>query len=153
MELKFIDNPVRLQAFLNEPGNTENIVEPGHTYYIKPDAVYLGMYEGLVLAGVHEVRNFWHSVVECHAVYDPGFRGEYALQGHRLFCKWLLENSPFLNSITMVPDTTKYGRAIIRLLGATRVGHLDDAYIRCGKPVGVTLYQLTRQQYKEFSEC
>lgn len=35
----------------------------------------------------------------------------------------------------------------------TRVGHLDDAYIRCGKPVGVTLYQLTRQQYKEFSEC
>lgn len=118
MELKFIDNPVRLQAFLNEPGNTENIVEPGHTYYIKPDAVYLGIYEGLVLAGVHEVRNFWHSVVECHAVYDPGFRGEYALQGHRLFCKWLLENSPFLNSITMVPDTTKYGRAIIRLLGA-----------------------------------
>ena len=110
--------------------------------------VYLGIYEGLVLAGVHEVRNFWHSVVECHAVYDPGFRGEYALQGHRLFCKWLLENSPFLNSITMVPDTTKYGRAIIRLLGATRVGHLDDAYIRCGKPVGVTLYQLTRQQYK-----
>ena len=68
MELKFIDNPVRLQAFLNEPGNTENIVEPGHTYYIKPDAVYLGIYEGLVLAGVHEVRNFWHSVVECHAV-------------------------------------------------------------------------------------
>lgn len=60
MELKFIDNPVRLQAFLNEPGNTENIVEPGHTYYIKPDAVYLGIYEGLVLAGVHEVRNFWH---------------------------------------------------------------------------------------------
>ncbi|HGX5370399.1 TPA: DUF2824 family protein [Escherichia coli] len=120
MELKFIDNPVRLQAFLNEPGNTENIVEPGHTYYIKPDAVYLGIYEGLVLAGVHEVRNFWHSVVECHAVYDPGFRGEYALQGHRLFCKWLLENSPFLNSITMVPDTTKYGRAIIRLLGAIR---------------------------------
>ncbi|MEW0482823.1 host cell division inhibitor Icd-like protein [Escherichia coli] len=37
--------------------------------------------------------------------------------------------------------------------GRTRVGHLDDAYIRCGKPVGVTLYQLTRQQYKEFSEC
>ncbi len=25
MELKFIDNPVRLQAFLNEPGNTEGI--------------------------------------------------------------------------------------------------------------------------------
>lgn len=125
MELKFIDNPVRLQAFLNEPGNTENIVEPGHTYYIKPDAVYLGIYEGLVLAGVHEVRNFWHSVVECHAVYDPGFRGEYALQGHRLFCKWLLENSPFLNSITMVPDTTKYGRAIIRLLGA--IGNVAGA--------------------------
>ena len=119
MELKFIDNPVRLQAFLNEPGNTENIVEPGHTYYIKPDAVYLGIYEGLELAGDHAMRNFWHSVIECHAVYDLGFRGEYALQGHRLFCNWLLEDSLVLNSITMVPDTTKYGRAIIRLLGAT----------------------------------
>ncbi|EFN9517015.1 DUF2824 family protein [Escherichia coli] len=119
MEIKLIDNPVKLAEFLNNPANTGNIVDSGDKYYIKPDAVYLGIYEGLVLAGVHEVRNFWHSVVECHAVYDPGFRGEYALQGHRLFCKWLLENSPFLNSITMVPDTTKYGRAIIRLLGAT----------------------------------
>ncbi len=110
MEIKLIDNPVKLAEFLNNPANTGNIVDSGDKYYIKPDAVYLGIYEGLVLAGVHEVRNFWHSVVECHAVYDPGFRGEYALQGHRLFCKWLLENSPFLNSITMVPDTTKYGR-------------------------------------------
>jgi hypothetical protein len=49
----------------------------------------------------------------------------------------------------MVPDTTKYGRAIIRLLGATRVGHLDDAYFSCGQPVGVTLYQLPRSKYEE----
>ncbi|WP_252355951.1 DUF2824 family protein, partial [Escherichia coli] len=55
----------------------------------------------------------------------------------------------FLNSITMVPDTTKYGRAIIRLLGATRVGHLDDAYMSNGKPVGITLYQLPRSKYEE----
>lgn len=147
--LSSILNPVKLAEFLNNPANTGNIVDSGDKYYIKPDAVYLGIYEGLVLAGVHEVRNFWHSVVECHAVYDPGFRGEYALQGHRLFCKWLLENSPFLNSITMVPDTTKYGRAIIRLLGASRVGHLDDAYMSNGKPVGITLYQLPRSKYEE----
>ncbi|HHJ4233279.1 DUF2824 family protein [Citrobacter freundii] len=153
MELKIIDDPMRLQAFLNDPQNTGNIVESGDSYHIKADALYLGIYEGLMLAGVHEVRNFWHSVVECHAIYDSGFCGEYALNGHRLFCKWLLQNSPFLNSITMVPDTTKYGRAIIRLLGATRVGHLDDAYICNEKPIGVTLYQLTRQQYKEFIEC
>ena len=80
MEIKLIDNPVKLAEFLNNPANTGNIVDSGDKYYIKPDAVYLGIYEGLVLAGVHEVRNFWHSVVECHAVYDPGFRGEYALQ-------------------------------------------------------------------------
>lgn len=98
MEIKLIDNPVKLAEFLNNPVNTGNIVDSGDKYYIKPDAVYLGIYEGLVLAGVHEVRNFWHSVVECHAVYDPGFRGEYALQGHRLFCKWLLENSPSLTA-------------------------------------------------------
>ncbi|HAT2215894.1 TPA: DUF2824 family protein [Citrobacter freundii] len=153
MELKIIDDQMRLQAFLNDPDNTGNIVETGQQYHIKPDALYLGVFEGLILAGVHEVRNFWHTVVECHAIYERGFRGEYALNGHRLFCRWLLDNSPFTNSITMVPDTTKYGRAIIRLLGATRVGHLDDAYICNEKPVGVTLYQLTRQQYKEFSEC
>ncbi|WP_368300450.1 DUF2824 family protein [Kluyvera sichuanensis] len=153
MELKIIDDPLRLQAFLNDPQNTGNIVESGLHYQIKPDALYLGVFEGLLLAGVHEVRNFWHTVVECHAIYESGFRGEYALNGHRLFCRWLLDNSPFTNSITMVPDTTKYGRAIIRLLGATRVGHLDDAYISSGKPIGVTLYQLTRQQYKEFCEC
>lgn len=75
MEIKLIDNPVKLAEFLNNPVNTGNIVDSGDKYYIKPDAVYLGIYEGLVLAGVHEVRNFWHSVVECHAVYDPGFRG------------------------------------------------------------------------------
>ncbi|ENB4994423.1 DUF2824 family protein, partial [Escherichia coli] len=43
----------------------------------------------------------------------------------------------------------KYGRAIIRLLGATRVGHLDDAYMSNGKPVGITLYQLPRSKYEE----
>ncbi|WP_129544325.1 DUF2824 family protein [Serratia sp. 1D1416] len=153
MEIKLIDNPARLQAFLNDQANTGNIVDDGDHYYIKPDAVYLGIYEGALLAGVHEVRNFWQSVVECHAIYDPGFRGQYALEGHRLFCLWLLANSPFTNSITMVPDTTKYGRAIIRLLGATRIGHLDDAYISNGQTVGVTLYQLKRSQYEDMQKC
>ncbi|AEF45804.1 hypothetical protein SerAS12_2684 [Serratia sp. AS12] len=153
MEIKLIDNPVRLQAFLDDRATTGKIVDTGDHYFIKPDAVYLGIYEGVLLAGVHEVRNFWHSVVECHAIYDPGFRGQYALEGHRLFCRWLLANSPFTNSITMVPDTTKYGRVIIRLLGATRVGHLDDAYISNGQPIGVTLYQLKRSQYEDMQKC
>lgn len=149
MIIKLVDNPIRLIDFLNDARNTGNIVDTGDKYLIKTDAIYLGIYEGILLVGVHEVRNFWHSVVECHAIYDPGFRGEYALGGHKLFCKWLLDNSPFTNSVTMVPDTTKYGRAIIRLLGATRIGHLDDAYLSNGKPVGVTLYQLKRSQYEE----
>lgn len=153
MKIKLIDNPVKLAEFLNDPENTGNIVDKGDRYLIKPDAFYLGIYEGVLLAGVHEVRNFWHSVVECHAVYSPGFRGEYALQGHRIFCKWLLENSPFLNSITMVPDSTKYGRSIIRLLGATRIGHMDDAYTSNGIPVGVTLYQLPRSKYEELKNA
>lgn len=149
MDIKLIDNPVKLRAFLDDRNNTGNIVAASDSYFIKPDAVYLGVYEGVLLVGVHEVRTFWHSVVECHAIYDPGFRGQYALDGHRLFCRWLLTNSPFTNSITMVPDTTKYGRAIIRLLGATRIGHLDDAYLSNGQPVGVTLYQLKRSQYED----
>ncbi|MFL4429638.1 DUF2824 family protein [Serratia marcescens] len=152
MEIKLIDNPVRLRAFLNDQANTGNIVDDGDHYFIKPDAAYLGIYEGVMLVGVHEVRTFWHSVVECHAIYDPGFRGKYALDGHRLFCRWLLANSPFTNSITMVPDSTKYGRAIIRLLGATRVGRLEDAYLSGGQPVGVTLYQLTRSQYEDMQK-
>ncbi|OJB95796.1 DUF2824 family protein [Yersinia ruckeri] len=149
MELRTIPDLGRLRAFLNNPEITGNIVDVGNEYLIKPDALYLGIYEGVLLIGVHEVRTFWHSVVECHAIYDPGFRGKYALDGHKLFCRWLLENSPFTNSVTMVPDTTKYGRALIRLLGATRIGHLDDAYISNGQPVGVTLYQLKRSQYEE----
>lgn len=151
MNIKPIENPIKLAEFLNDPINTGNIVDCNGSYHIKPDALYLGVYEGLVLVGVHEVRNFWQSVVECHAIYEPGFRGKYAHEGHVIFCKWLLENSSFTNSITMVPDTTKYGRAIIRLLGATRIGHLDDAFISNGHPVGVTLYQLTRSQYEELS--
>lgn len=55
-----------------------------------PDALYLGIYEGVMLVGVHEVRPFWMGVVECHAIYAPDFRGRYALEGHRLFCLWLL---------------------------------------------------------------
>lgn len=153
MELRIIPDPGRLRVFLNNPDITGNIVDVGAEYFIKPDALYLGIYEGLLLVGVHEVRNFWHSVVECHAIYDPGFRGKYALDGHKLFCRWLLENSPFTNSVTMVPDTTKYGRALIRLLGAERIGHLDDAYISNGEPVGVTLYQLKRSQYEDFIQC
>lgn len=149
MQIKLIDNQVKLAEFLNNPDNTGNIIDSGDTYPIRHDALYLGIYEGVLLVGVHEVRNFWYTVVECHAVYEPGFRGEYALNGHRLFCKWLLENSPFTNSITTVPDSTKYGRALIRLLGATRIGHMDDAYLKNGKPSGVTLYQLTRSQYEE----
>lgn len=149
MEIKPIDNPVKLAEFLNSRENTGNIVDLSDRYNIKNDALYLGIYEGLLLVGVHEVRNFWHTVVECHAIYDPGFRGKYAHEGHVLFCKWLLENSSFTNSITMVPDTTKYGRAIIKLLGATRIGHMEDAFISNGKPVGVTLYQLTRDKYEE----
>lgn len=149
MELRAIPDLGRLRAFLNNQDITGNIVDHDSEYLIKPDALYLGIYEGLLLVGVHEVRTFWHSVVECHAIYDPGFRGKYALDGHKLFCRWLLENSPFTNSITMVPDSTKYGRALIRLLGAERIGHLDDAYISNGKPVGVTLYQLKRSQYEE----
>lgn len=148
MEIKLVDNPLRLVEFLNDQRNTGNIVDASDSYLIKPDALYLGIYEGALLVGIHEVRSFWHTVVECHAIYTPGFRGKYAHEGHVLFCKWLLENSSFTNSITMVPDTTKYGRAIIRLLGATRIGHMDAAFISNGNPVGVTLYQLTRDKYE-----
>ncbi|HGN0378707.1 TPA: DUF2824 family protein [Proteus mirabilis] len=153
MEIKIIDNPIRLSEFLNDKSNTGNIVDSNDQYFIKPDALYLGIYEGVLLVGVFEVRNLWHTVVECHAIFDAGFRGKYAFDAHKLFCKWLLENSQFTNSVTMVPDTTKYGRVIVKMLGATRVGHLDDAYISNGKPVGVTIYQLKREQYEELLKC
>lgn len=153
MEIKIIDNPIRLSEFLNDKSNTGNIVDSNDQYFIKPDALYLGIYEGVLLVGVFEVRNFWHTVVECHAIFDTGFRGKYAFDAHKLFCKWLLVNSQFTNSVTMVPDTTKYGRVIVKMLGATRVGHLDDAYISNGKPVGVTIYQLKREQYEELLKC
>lgn len=152
MIIKIVDDMPEMVALLNDPAATGNIVDQGDHYALKPDALYLGIYEDDVLVGVHEVRQFWQNVVECHAVYHPDYRGRYALQGHRLFCRWLLAHNPFTNSVTMVPDVTKYGRAIIRLLGATRIGHMQAAYFSDGQPVGVTLYQLTRAQYEDLAK-
>ncbi len=102
-------------------------MEPAHDY-IKPDAVYPGIYEGLpVLAGVREVRNFWHSIVECRGV-RPWIPWVNMHARASIILQWL-RNAHSLTASISVPITTKYGRAIIHLLGATRVGHLDDAYI------------------------
>ena len=149
MKLKIIDDPFRLKSFLNDPKNTGNIVDIGDEYYIKPDALYLGIYEGALLVGVHEVRPFWHSTLETHPIYDPGFRGQYAIDGHKLFFGWLLNNSTFTNIVTMVPDTTRYGAAAVIALGASRAGRIEDAYLSCGEAIGVTLYQLTRKRCGE----
>lgn len=149
MIIKPVDNPIRLTEFLNDPRNTGNIVDAGSSYYIKPDALYLGVYEGSILAGVHEVRKFWHSVIETHPIYDAGFRGKYVIDGHMLFIGWMLDNIEFTNIVTMVPDTTRYGSVAALAVGASRVGHLDDAYISNGKEIGVTLYQLTRKKCEE----
>lgn len=151
MIIKLIAEAGPLISLLNDRKVTGNIVDPGDHYAIKPDALYLGVYDGETLAGVHEVRQFWQNVVECHAIYAREYRGRKALEGHRLFCRWLLKNNPFTNSVTMVPDTTPYGRSIITLLGATRIGRMDAAYFSKGEPVGVTLYQLTRQQYEDLA--
>lgn len=149
MELRIISDPIRLEEFLNNSETTGNIVDIGEQYFIKPDALYLGVYEGSLLVGVHEVRNFWHTVVEVHPIYDRGFRGKYAIEGHRLFFQWLLKNSTFTNITTMVPDTTRYGAVAAVRVGGVRVGHLDDAYLSNGKPVGVTIYQMTRKRCEE----
>ncbi|WP_163355597.1 DUF2824 family protein, partial [Escherichia coli] len=49
MEIKIIDNPIRLSEFLNDKSNTGNIVDSNDQYFIKPDALYLGIYEGVLL--------------------------------------------------------------------------------------------------------
>lgn len=90
MEIKLIDNPVKLAEFLNDASNTGNIVDVGDKYFIKPDALYLGVYEGIVLAGVFEVRRFWHNIIECHNITSPDFRGKYSLEAHRLFAGMLV---------------------------------------------------------------
>lgn len=149
MHLKVIDDPIRLSEFLNDPNNTGNIVDKGSNYFIKPDALYLGIYEGSLLVGVHEVRPFWHSVLETHPIYDPGFRGKYVIDAHSLFLNWLLKNSTFTSVITMVPDKTRYGASAALAIGAERAGRMDDAYVSNGNPVGVTLYQLTRSRCEE----
>ncbi|MBI6260683.1 DUF2824 family protein [Proteus mirabilis] len=153
MEIKLIDNFERLKEFLNDPKNTGNIVDKGCSYFIKPDAFYLGVYDGHLLIGVHEVRTFWHSVIEVHPIYDYGFRGKPVLDGHKLFFDWLIKNINFTNMITMVPDKTRYGAVAALAVGAKRVGHIDEAYISYGAPVGVTMYQLTRKQCEELLQC
>lgn len=138
-------------AFLNDRENVAALVEPGGYYGLKPDALYIGIYDGDTLAGVHEVRQFWQNVVECHCVYGRAYRGKKALLGHKLFCRWLLDNNPFTNSVTMVPDATRQARTILALLGATRIGRMDAAYFWAGEAMPVTLYQLTRKQYEDLT--
>lgn len=152
MIVKPVDNLPELFVFLNTPANNKGVVPDGGSYAIKPDALYVGVYVAGVLEGVHEVRQFWLNVVECHCLYSPQCRGAAALRGHRMFCRWLLDNNPFTNSITMVPDATRQARSILALLGATRVGRLDAAYLWNGEEVSVTLYQLTRKQYEELAK-
>lgn len=149
MRVEIVKNLPDMVRFLNDPEINAGIVEPGGFYALKPDALYVGIYDGPVLAGVHEVRQFWQNVVECHCVYGRAYRGRLALEGHKLFCRWLLDHNPFTNSVTMVPDTTKQARTILTLLGATRIGRMDAAYMWKGQPVPVTLYQLTREQYED----
>ena len=43
MEIKLVDNPMKLAEFLNNPENTGNIVDKGDIYVIKPDAQYLAL--------------------------------------------------------------------------------------------------------------
>ncbi|PIJ46079.1 DUF2824 family protein [Tatumella sp. OPLPL6] len=149
MKLKIIDDPIQLAEFLNDRAITGNIVDEGDYYLIKPDALYLGIYDGEFLAGVHEVRTFWHSTVECHPIYAPKYRGKYAIKAHALFINWLLANSTFTNMVTMVPDTTRYGAIAALAVGAERIGHMKDAYLCEGEPVGITLYQMTRKMCEE----
>lgn len=149
MKLKIVENMVDMVAFLNNPDVTGAIVSKGDTYGLKPDALYLGIYEGWELVGVFEVRQFWQNVIEVHGMFKHGFRGCYALESYRLLSAWLIENNPFTNSVTMVPDNAKFGRSLVTLLGATRIGVMADAFFVNGEPVSVTLYQMTRQQVEK----
>ncbi|MCZ5798235.1 DUF2824 family protein [Escherichia coli] len=148
MEIKLIDNPVKLAEFLNNPANTGNIVDSGDKYYIKSDAVYLGIYEGLVLAGVHEVRNFWHSVVECHAVYDPGFRGEYARKEIGLaFWRYILTNTTVQCVTSFAARKFRHGQMYCAMIGLKRVGTIKKYF----KGVDdVTFYSATREELIDF---
>lgn len=147
MEIKLIDNPVKLAEFLNDASNTGNIVDVGDKYFIKPDALYLGVYEGIVLAGVFEVRRFWHNTIECHNITSPDFRGKYSLEAHRLFCRHACEFYDFDAVVTFVPEKTKYGRVIISHLGARRVGTITRACTMNGEKVDAVMYEMTREQF------
>lgn len=151
MEIKLVDNPMKLVEFLNDKINTGNIVDDGEKYYIKPDAYYLGIYEGVVLVSVFEVRTFWHNTIECHNITNPGFRGAYALSAHKLFCRYACEFHDFESAVTFVPEKTKYGRVIISHLGARRVGTITRACTMNGDNVDVVMYEMTRQQFQNIA--
>ena len=75
MIVKPVDNMIQLVRFLANPENTAALVDDGDVYALKPDALYVGIYDGAVLAGVHEVRQFWQNVVECHCIYASPIAG------------------------------------------------------------------------------
>lgn len=146
MNIKLIEDMPGMVQFLNNPDMIKYIVSEGDSFALSPDTLYLGIYERDELVGVYEIRTFWRSVIECHGTYHPNYRGSFALRSYKAICKWLLENLPFTNAITTVPDNAKFGRSLVVRLGARRVGHMDDAFVHNGQVIGVTWYQLTRRE-------
>lgn len=74
MEIKLIDNPVRLQTFLNDQANTGNIVDDGDRYFIKPDAVYLGVYEGVPEKGQQVINRKMEARIANSAAWQSFYR-------------------------------------------------------------------------------
>lgn len=149
MEIKVIENIEQFQRFFTDKAKIGYAMENNGDYQLKNNQLYVGVYEGLLLVGFFSIDFIRSQLIEVHPVFDPGFRGKYALRATRNFSKWLIDNLNFSTVITYVPEKTPWGKIICQLMKMRRVGVIDNALTAGNQQINMTMYQVTKEELKD----
>lgn len=146
MEIKIIENIEQFHRFFSDKTKIGYAMENNGDYQLKNNRLYVGVYEGLLLVGFFSIEFIRNKLIEVHPVFDPGFRGKYALRATRKFSKWLMDNLNFSTVITYVPEKTPGGKVICRLMNMRRVGVIDNALTAGNQQINMAMYQVTKEE-------
>lgn len=146
MEIKIIENIDQFYRFFSDKSKIGYAMENNGDYQLKNNQLYVGVYEGLLLVGFFSIEFIRNKLIEIHPVFDPGFRGKYALIATRFFSKWLMDNLNFSTVITYVPEKTPWGKVICKLMNMRRVGVIDNALTAGNQQIDMTMYQVTKEE-------
>lgn len=146
MEIKVIENIEQFYRFFTDKAKVGYAMENNGEYQLKNNQLYVGVYEGLMLVGFFSIEFIRNKLIEVHPVFEPRFRGQYALAATRRFSNWLINNIHFSTVITYVPEKTPCGKVICQLMKMRKVGVIDNALTAGHHQINMTLYQVTKEE-------